>query len=170
MRDPAFWWREGSAAATLLTPASVLYGAIAAWRMARPGRPASVPVVCVGNFTLGFTDFYVPVAGIPMQVDRNYDSRNTAVGDFGAGWTLGLKNVRLEKNVVLGENWSQTSRGGFFPTYCVEPTVAPNVTLGTDENSVFSNGGTAIVIHAVAGGTGTGAPPRIACGVITKPE
>jgi superoxide dismutase, Cu-Zn family len=49
-------------------------------------------------------------------------------------------------------------------------TVAPNVNLGTDENSVFSNGGTAIVIHAVAGGTGTGAPPRIACGVITKPE
>jgi len=49
-------------------------------------------------------------------------------------------------------------------------TVAPNVTLGADENSVFSNGGTSIVIHAVAGGTGTGAPPRIACGVITKPE
>ena len=49
-------------------------------------------------------------------------------------------------------------------------TVAPNVTLGSDANSVFSNGGTAIVIHAVAGGTGTGAPPRIACGIITKPE
>jgi superoxide dismutase, Cu-Zn family len=49
-------------------------------------------------------------------------------------------------------------------------TVAPNITLGTDANSVFSNGGTSIVIHAVAGGTGTGAPPRIACGVITKSE
>ena len=49
-------------------------------------------------------------------------------------------------------------------------TIAPNVTLGADENSVFTNGGTAIVIHAVAGGTGSGAPPRIACGVITKPE
>jgi Cu-Zn family superoxide dismutase len=49
-------------------------------------------------------------------------------------------------------------------------TLAPNVTLGTDANSVFSNGGTAIVIHAVAGGTGSGAPARIACGVITKPE
>jgi Cu-Zn family superoxide dismutase len=49
-------------------------------------------------------------------------------------------------------------------------TVAPNVTLGTDANSVFSNGGTAIVIHAVAGSTGSGAPARIACGVITKPE
>lgn len=49
-------------------------------------------------------------------------------------------------------------------------TIAPNVTLGTDEQSVFSNGGTAIVIHAVAGGTGSAAPARIACGVITKPE
>ena len=47
-------------------------------------------------------------------------------------------------------------------------TVAPNVTMGDDDHSVFSNGGTAIVIHAVAGGTGTAAPPRIACGVITK--
>jgi Cu-Zn family superoxide dismutase len=47
-------------------------------------------------------------------------------------------------------------------------TVAPNVTLGDDDHSVFSNGGTAIVIHAVAGGTGTAAPPRIACGIITR--
>lgn len=47
--------------------------------------------------------------------------------------------------------------------------VAPNVTLGTDNHSVFSNGGTAIVIHAVAGGTGAAAPARIACGPITKP-
>jgi superoxide dismutase, Cu-Zn family len=48
--------------------------------------------------------------------------------------------------------------------------VAPNVTLGTDENSVFSNGGTAIVIHAVAIAASSAAPPRIACGVVTRPE
>lgn len=48
--------------------------------------------------------------------------------------------------------------------------VAPNVTLGTDDHSVFSNGGTAIVIHAVSNETSSGAPPRIACGVISKPE
>jgi Cu-Zn family superoxide dismutase len=47
--------------------------------------------------------------------------------------------------------------------------VAPNVTLGTDANSVFSNGGTAIVIHAVADKVTDAAPPRIACGIITKP-
>ena len=48
--------------------------------------------------------------------------------------------------------------------------VAPNVTLGSGDHSVFSNGGTALVIHAVASSTESGAPPRIACGVITKPE
>jgi superoxide dismutase, Cu-Zn family len=49
-------------------------------------------------------------------------------------------------------------------------TVAPNVTLGDDENSVFSGGGTALVIHATTSDTGSGAPPRIACGVIVKPS
>jgi superoxide dismutase, Cu-Zn family len=48
--------------------------------------------------------------------------------------------------------------------------VAPNVTLGTDDHSVFSNGGTAMVIHAVATGASSSAPPRIACGIIAKPE
>jgi Cu-Zn family superoxide dismutase len=48
--------------------------------------------------------------------------------------------------------------------------VAPNVTLGSDDHSVFSNGGTALVIHAVTNSTDSGAPPRIACGVISKAE
>ena len=48
--------------------------------------------------------------------------------------------------------------------------VAPNVTLGADDHSVFSNGGTAIVIHAVSNETNSSAPPRIACGVISKPQ
>lgn len=47
--------------------------------------------------------------------------------------------------------------------------VAPNVTMGVDEHSVFSNGGTALVIHAAEGG-GSGSPARIACGVISKPN
>jgi superoxide dismutase, Cu-Zn family len=49
-------------------------------------------------------------------------------------------------------------------------TIAPYVTLGSDDHSVFSNGGTAIIIHAVAGATSSAAPPRIACGAITKPN
>ena len=53
MRDPAFWWTDRSAAATLLAPLGACYGAIVARRMARPGRKVPVPVICVGNFTLG---------------------------------------------------------------------------------------------------------------------
>jgi len=53
MRDPDFWWRDGSLMAGLLAPLGMAYGAIAAQRMARPGARAGVPVVCVGNFTLG---------------------------------------------------------------------------------------------------------------------
>ena len=48
--------------------------------------------------------------------------------------------------------------------------VAPHVTLGTDSHSVFSNGGTAMVIHDVATEATSAAPPRIACALITKPS
>lgn len=48
----------------------------------------------------------------------------------------------------------------------------PDVTLGTDSHSVFSNGGTALMIHAKADDMKTdpagNAGDRIACGVITK--
>ncbi len=53
MRDPAFWWRDASLAADLLAPLGAIYGAIAARRMAREGVRAGVPVICVGNYTLG---------------------------------------------------------------------------------------------------------------------
>jgi tetraacyldisaccharide 4'-kinase len=53
MREPAFWWREGSLASALLASAAMLYGAIATWRLARPGRRPGIPVVCIGNLTVG---------------------------------------------------------------------------------------------------------------------
>jgi tetraacyldisaccharide 4'-kinase len=53
MREPAFWWREGPLASALLAPLATLYAAIATWRLARPGRRPSIPVVCIGNLTVG---------------------------------------------------------------------------------------------------------------------
>ncbi len=53
MREPAFWWRQAGLAAGLLAPAAAGYGAIAARRMMKQGARAGVPVLCVGNFTLG---------------------------------------------------------------------------------------------------------------------
>lgn len=53
MREPSFWWRGGSRAAGLLAPLGLAYGAIARLRMAQTGVRVSLPVLCVGNFTLG---------------------------------------------------------------------------------------------------------------------
>ncbi|MFA6264795.1 MAG: tetraacyldisaccharide 4'-kinase [Pseudolabrys sp.] len=53
MREPAFWWRRPGVASHLLAPLGLGYGAIAAKRMARRGALAGVPVICIGNFTLG---------------------------------------------------------------------------------------------------------------------
>jgi RHS repeat-associated protein len=76
----------------------------------------------VGQFTVSFEDMSVPVAGIPIQVIRTYDSRDKRKGDFGYGWTLGIKNLRVEKSQVLGLKWRGTTNGGLFPTYCIENT------------------------------------------------
>jgi tetraacyldisaccharide 4'-kinase len=52
MREPRFW-RQHGAPARLLAPFAAIYGAIAGSRMARTGARAGVPVICVGNLTLG---------------------------------------------------------------------------------------------------------------------
>ena len=51
MREPAFWWQPGGG--TLLSPLAAIYGAVAALRMQLPGRSAGVPVICLGNLTVG---------------------------------------------------------------------------------------------------------------------
>jgi tetraacyldisaccharide 4'-kinase len=53
MREPAFWWRHKGLASAALAPSARIYGAIAESRMARTGTRAALPVLCVGNFTLG---------------------------------------------------------------------------------------------------------------------
>ena len=53
MREPAFWWREAGIAARMLAPVAAVYGAVAGQRLKRRGRRAGVPVVCIGNPTVG---------------------------------------------------------------------------------------------------------------------
>jgi tetraacyldisaccharide 4'-kinase len=53
MREPSFWWREPGLAAALLAPVAAVYGAVAGARLGRRGWRVALPVVCVGNFTVG---------------------------------------------------------------------------------------------------------------------
>lgn len=56
MRAPGFWRGPApSLLAQALRPVGALYGAVASARMRRAGARARVPVICVGNFTVGGT-------------------------------------------------------------------------------------------------------------------
>jgi len=53
MRAPAFWWRKAGVTAALLSPLGAIYGAIAEVLLARAGKRAALPVICIGDPTLG---------------------------------------------------------------------------------------------------------------------
>lgn len=53
MKAPDFWWEGPGAAAAMLSPLAAIYGAVAARRLAQGGASAGIPVICVGNPTVG---------------------------------------------------------------------------------------------------------------------
>jgi len=55
MREPSFWWEKPGLVSRLLWPAGFVYGWIATRRMRQGGASVGIPVICVGNFTLGGT-------------------------------------------------------------------------------------------------------------------
>ena len=51
---PQFWWQSRPTLfACFLSPLGQLYGLITARRMAKKGKTLDVPIICVGNFTIG---------------------------------------------------------------------------------------------------------------------
>jgi len=65
----------------------------------------------VGNFTTTFTDLQIPMSGIPITINRTYDSRDKATGDFGIGWRLGFRDIQLRTNRVPGSAWAVIKSG-----------------------------------------------------------
>lgn len=112
-----------------------------------------------GRVTLSFTDLTVPLTGIPITIERQYDSleRNHS-GDFGYGWSLDMSGPRLEvspdNDVTLTDpvsgrrvtfNFNPTSFGfpfSFFyqPAYTPEPGVYGKLTSNGCGMLIKSNG------------------------------
>jgi tetraacyldisaccharide 4'-kinase len=86
MRAPGFYFRPPGFASRMLAPLAAIYGAVAAARMRRAGARASVPVICVGNPTLGGagkTPTALAIAGLlagmgerPVFISRGYGGSN----------------------------------------------------------------------------------------------
>lgn len=67
----------------------------------------------LGRYAVTYADSQVSVAGIPLTVERTYDTvARTESGDFGYGWSLDVANFEVSTNRVLGEGpWSAESCG-----------------------------------------------------------
>ncbi len=71
-----------------------------------------------GVVQLSFTDMIVPLAGIPITIERNYDSRVKTGRDLGIGWNLEVRQGRYTNNREPGEGWDVVGSGGFFNIPC----------------------------------------------------
>ncbi len=84
----------------------------------------------VGNFSFTVADLTIPMAGIPIQVNRSYDSRQrNESGDFGYGWSLDYQNIKVEENRALGTNWALESSGLIPAIYCIRSSADNIVTV-----------------------------------------
>lgn len=73
--------------------------------------------VQVGNFQLDSTDLTIPVAGIPIEITRVYDTLHADYeGDFGYGWTLGVQDAQILEVAAVGEGGAfRPGRDKFYP-------------------------------------------------------
>jgi tetraacyldisaccharide 4'-kinase len=85
MRAPGFWWSKPGLVSFLLSPVALIYGAIAERRMAQDGERVGIPIICVGNPTVGGagkTPTAIAIARMliaagekPMFLTRGYGGR-----------------------------------------------------------------------------------------------
>ncbi|MEM6472792.1 MAG: RHS repeat-associated core domain-containing protein, partial [Planctomycetota bacterium] len=67
----------------------------------------------LGNFRIELTDLAVPLAGIPITIDRIYDTLDAPYGyDFGHGWRLDVGSPRIRESVRISE--AEQAGGGLF--------------------------------------------------------
>lgn len=98
------------------------------------------PLGKYGVFSMTFTDAVVQVAGVPLTVQRTYNSASRAqAGEFGHGWSLSIDTLRLERDTPAGESWVRENHGTFLPNYVLVPTASHTVTVvdGASDSMVF---------------------------------
>jgi RHS repeat-associated protein len=85
----------------------------------------------IGFLALSFIDLQVPIAGIPIEVIRSYDSRVKASHDFGVGWSLDIRSGKYQHNRTPGQGWTindQPFLGGALPCIGGATETQPHIT------------------------------------------
>lgn len=72
-----------------------------------------------GRFSLAFQDLRVDLGGLPIEIERTYDSVDRSRGDFGFGWRSTTHSYVVTCSELLGSGWT-VLRSGF--AYGLVPT------------------------------------------------
>lgn len=88
----------------------------------------------VGLFTITFQDLQIPLSGIPITINRTYDSRDKGQGDFGIGWRLDIQTLRLRPNREQGSGWIVRHPSGL--SYTLEPVGEHKISLTLPDGKV----------------------------------
>jgi tetraacyldisaccharide 4'-kinase len=100
MRAPRFWWQPfPSLPASLLRPAGAIYTSIAARRMRRHGEKADLPVICIGNFTVGGAGKTPTALAVAQLLDAAGESPSFLSRGYG-GRLRGPVQVRRKHTAV----------------------------------------------------------------------
>jgi tetraacyldisaccharide 4'-kinase len=136
MQAPGFYFEPPGIAAKLLSPLAAIYGAAAAVQMRRMGARAAVPVICVGNLTLGgagktptalaVANFLAVKGERPIFLSRGYGGSNR-----------GPVAVELERHraAQVGDEPLLLARA--FPTVVARDRVAGAVLAAEHEATVL---------------------------------
>ncbi|MCP4130823.1 MAG: hypothetical protein GY754_07560, partial [bacterium] len=91
----------------------------------------------VGQVNLPVADLSIPRPGMPLNIEREYDSRAQGPGDFGPGWNLPSKNVKAAVTTPLSEDWGQNVGGGFITAYILVEKKQHVVVIRFSDNKIL---------------------------------
>ncbi|WP_325316009.1 DUF6531 domain-containing protein [Microcoleus sp. PH2017_28_MFU_U_A] len=108
----------------------------------------------LGNFRLSFTDLSVPVAGIPINVTRTYDSLNAnSSDDFGYGWRMEFRDTDLKTSLKADPTYEELG----INTVPFDSKTKVFITLPGGKRETFTFKPTPHHLNQYLGGAGPGA-------------
>jgi RHS repeat-associated protein len=89
----------------------------------------------VGQVTYSSTDLQIPAAGLPITVNRQYNTQYGTSGSFGNNGKLDYENIKIDESSSLATGWEGTKNGGL--TYIIQPTTQHLITVTLSDGSKY---------------------------------
>jgi YD repeat-containing protein len=113
----------------------------------------------VGNMSFTTQDLSIPLSGIPITVNRSYDSRRRAhESDMGFGWKVEYQDIEIDESMEPTQGWYQyASRSKFdigggavvSPSTCIAPLGEKKIVISLPDGTQEKFNASA---HALDGG------------------